>query len=117
MKITARYKNWKKKKIENAFYKAFPEKRNYVEPEKQLATMEIVRSYVRPVPVFTIVSASRGDVILDKEFVEYMKKEASIKIGKLLYESGWISYETSDNPYVQEFSLRAEVRVIPPKDK
>lgn len=118
MKIIEKLKERRKRKIEEAFYKAFPEKANYVPPEKQLATMTIERTDVRPAELVVRESIYYPDVAnMDPDFEEYIKKEIAIKIIKKALEVGVVDFHTEKKPYLDQYTIIGSLRVLPKRDE
>lgn len=114
MRLIERLKERRKRKIEEAFYKAFPEKANYVPPEKQLATMKIERSDVRPAELVVRETIYFPDVAnMDPNIEECIKKEIAIKIGKKALEVGVVDFHTEKKSYLDQYTIIGSLRVLP----
>ena len=104
---------WRKKKIEEKYFKTFPER-------KGMATMEIVKSNVMP-QTFYLKRAI--DPWMDKDMIEeaipYIKKDMARQLGEDLLEKGMIDIraETFPDPRCVGKALIAFIRVIPPKQE
>ena len=110
MKIKERFQKWRKKKIEEKYFKTFPER-------KGMATMEIVKSNVMPQTFFLKrVIDPWMDKGMIEEAIPYIKKEMARKLGEDLLEKGMIDIraETFPDPRCAGKELVAIVRVIPP---
>lgn len=118
MKIIEKLKERRKRKIEEAFYKAFPEKANYVPPEKQLATMHVERYEVRPAEIVAreTISDIRMRELEEETFNKYLKTEIALKIGKKALEVGLIDFKISENLY-DGYSIVGTLRVLPKRDE
>lgn len=113
MKIKERFQKWRKRRIENKYFKTFPER-------KGMATMEIVQSRVMPQ---TYCKKTMIDPWMDKDMIDeaipHIKKNMARQIGEDLLEQGMIDIraETFPDPRCAGKELVAIVRVIPPEKK
>ena len=104
---------WRKKKIEEKYFKTFPER-------KGMATMEIVKSTVMPQ---TFYRKAMIDPWMDKSMIDeaipYLKKDMARQLGEDLLEKGMIEIlgETFPDPRCAGKELVAIIRVIPPKQE
>ena len=119
MKIIDRIKERRKRKLEKRFYKAFPERESYVEPEKQMATMTIERVYVRPVDV---CAGETLDISIFPEFSEIpedlkesIKEYITRKIVKSLIENKLITFTEKKDIYMRKIFITGGIRVVPPR--
>lgn len=116
MKLIQKIKEARKRKIERSFYKYFPERESWVEPEKQLATMTVSR--VKPEIVRARVICDYSDYIiggLDYQLKEYAKRNIANKLAIEMIERGLISYRIDHDPINRQISFYGEAEVLPPR--
>lgn len=123
-KWRARFRKWRKKKIEEKYFKTFPER-------KGLATMEIVTTRVRPQtfyvkqaldPIYCDPRFGRNPEYKDqmKSYLSCLRKNMARKLGEDLLNEGMIDIHEGDTIadfYADYRMLVASIRVIPPVEK
>lgn len=118
MKIIQKIKEARKRKIERSFYKYFPERESWVEPEKQLATMTVSR--VKPEIVRARVIGYCSDYIrggLDHQLKEYAERDIAKKLAIGMIEKGLISYRIDHDPINKQIAFYGEAEVLPPRNR
>lgn len=113
MKIIQKIKEARKRKIERSFYKYFPERESWVEPEKQLATMTVSR--VKPEIVRARVIGYCSDY--DYQLKEYAERDIAKKLAIGMIEKGLISYRIDQDPINRQISFYGEAEVLPPRNR
>jgi len=100
---------WRKKKIEEKYFKTFPER-------KQIATLEIRPVHVTPIDYYKRIALDPWlDTMTLKEMLPNIKRDLARALGEELLEKGMIDIcsDTFD-PYFGGTTLIATIRVIPP---
>ena len=109
MKIIEKLKKWRKKRLEEKYFKEFPER-------KGMATMEIVQARVKPLTFChkTMLDPYFHDVTA--EMLAALKKDMARKLGETLLEEGMIDIRTEAFPDMLYGGrcMYAMVRVLPP---
>lgn len=115
---------WRKKKIEDKYFKTFPER-------KGQATMEIVTTRVRPQtfyvkqvldPIYCDPRFGRNSEYKDemKSYLTCLRKDLARKLGEDLLNEGMIEIHEGDTIadfYADYRMLVASIRVIPPRQE
>ena len=109
-------KAWRKRRIERAFYKAFPERENWVAPEKQIATMQIVRCK-NPTILYAKNMVHREIVADYPEAYRLVKEDIAKKLSMSLIEEDMIEFEAEENYFPDTITIRGKIEVIPPDNK
>lgn len=105
MKIKEKFQKWRKKRIEEKYFKTFPER-------KGMATMEIVQSRVKPQTFFKRVKIDPV-LVSSSDIQPWIKRATARDMGEDLLEQGMIDIHVD----MYEQYLIATIRVLPPEEK
>lgn len=112
MKIKERFQKWRKKRIEEKYFKTFPER-------KGMATMEIVQSRIKPQTFYKKVNLD--PVLVPSSAIQsWIKRDIARDMGEELLEQGMIEIHTemsSPDPCFYGQCAIATIRVLPPEEK
>ena len=115
MKLMQQIKDYRKKKIERKYYKYFPERVSWVEPEKQIATMSVVKAKPESINVRknVYIGLDGADPAIAKDIESMTKREIAVEIATLALEKKLIAFRNLHDPYSRFMLIDAKAEFLP----